>query len=102
MVPSVISQHVGGEDDRTMDWDSVGGVGRGTRALGRSGAHMSNAVAVLLIFATFAVALSAVRRSSSPATATWQTDGNDSGSRAPRFSVGAQSAALHIWSRRQP
>jgi len=46
-----------------MDLNSVGGVVRSAGALGRSGASMSDAVAVLLIFATFAVALSAVRRS---------------------------------------
>jgi len=60
VMPSVIS---GGEYDCTVDRNSGRGVGRGTCALGRSGAPMSNAVAVLLIFATFAVALSTVRRS---------------------------------------
>ena len=56
---SVISRHVGGEDDRTMDRDSVG---PGAAALGRSGAHMSDVGAVLLIFVIVAVALTAVRR----------------------------------------
>ena len=54
---------IGGDDDHTMDRDSVSGVGRCAGALGRSGASMSDPVAVLLIFATFAVALGVVRRS---------------------------------------
>ena len=33
-MPSVISQHVEGQDDCTMDRDSVGGVRRSTGALG--------------------------------------------------------------------
>jgi hypothetical protein len=45
-----------------MDRNSVCGVGSVTRALGRSGAHMSNIVAVLLIFVMLAVALTAVKR----------------------------------------
>jgi hypothetical protein len=45
-----------------MDRDSVRGVGPGTRALGGSGARMSDAGAVLLIFVIVAVALTAKRR----------------------------------------
>jgi hypothetical protein len=56
------TRRIGGEDDRTMDRDSVGGVGRSAAPLGRSGAHMSDVGAVLLIFVIVAVALTAVRR----------------------------------------
>ena len=56
-MPSVIS---GGEDVRTMDRNSVGGVGRGTRAFGRS--DVSEIGAVLVIFVMLAVVLTTVRR----------------------------------------
>jgi hypothetical protein len=56
-----VSEGLGGEDDRTMDRDCVGGVGPGAAALGRSGACMSDVEAVLLIFVLVAVALTAVK-----------------------------------------
>ena len=37
-MPLVIFTAIGGEDDRTMDRNSVGGAGPGAGALGRSGA----------------------------------------------------------------
>jgi len=40
-----------------MDHDSVGAVGRGAYTLGRSGASMSEAAAVFLIFVILAIAL---------------------------------------------
>ena len=58
---SVISRHVGGEDDRTMDRDSGGDVWPSAVALGRSGAPMSDAGAVLVIFSMLAVGLTAIR-----------------------------------------
>jgi len=57
--PVIFAQMLGGEDDHTMDRDSVG---RGAAALGRSGASMSDAGAVLLIFVILAVALTTVKR----------------------------------------
>ena len=53
---------IGGEDDRTMDRNSVGGVGPSATALGRSGAHMRDVGAVFLIFVIVAVALTAIKR----------------------------------------
>ena len=44
-----------------MDRDSVGDVEPGVAALGRSGAYMSDAGTVLLIFAIVAVALTALK-----------------------------------------
>ena len=56
-----------------MDRNSVGGVGHRARALGRSGAWMSEAGAVLLIFGILAVALTAIRprRRSERSTHNW-------------------------------
>ena len=53
--------HSGDKDDCTMGNDSVGGVRPSAAALGRSGAYMSDAGTVLLIFAIVAVALTALR-----------------------------------------
>ena len=50
---------IGGEDDHTLDRDSVG---RSAGALGRSGAHVSDVGVVLLIFVIVAVALTAIKR----------------------------------------
>ena len=54
-----LGHFTGGEDDHTLDRDSVG---RSAGALGRSGAHMSDIGAVLLIFVIVAVALTAIKR----------------------------------------
>jgi hypothetical protein len=53
---------LGGEHDHTMDRDSVCGGRPGTRALGGSGALMSDVGAALLIFVMLAIALTAVKR----------------------------------------
>ena len=54
-----LGHFTGGEDDHTLDRDSVG---RSAGALGRSGAHMSDVGAVFLIFVIVAVALTAIKR----------------------------------------
>ena len=56
VVPRSFLQPLGGEDVCTVDRDSVW---RGTRALGGSGASMSDVGAVVLIFSMLAVALTA-------------------------------------------
>lgn len=62
VMPLVISRRLVGENDHPMDCDSVGGVGRSTRALGRSNASMSETGAILLIFVMVAIALTTVKR----------------------------------------
>jgi len=52
---------IGGEHDRTMDRGSGGDGGPSAAALGRSGAPMSDAGAVLVIFSMLAVGLTAIR-----------------------------------------
>ena len=60
--PGHFHSRIGGDDDRTMDLDSVCGAGRSTRALGRSYASMSDIGAVVLIFVVVAVALTTIKR----------------------------------------